>query len=563
MPSYIFYCRKSSESEERQILSIEAQITELKTLARNLHLEDFEVFTEAQSAKTPGRPIFNAMIKKISQGGVKAVLCWKLDRLARNSKDGGEIIWAMDRGDLQEIITPHTTYRNNSNDKFHMQLEFGMAKKYVDDLSDNVKRGNRAKLERGGLPGLPPLGYLNDPKERIVIKDPERFLLVREMWNLALQGKKPSAILKIANEEWGFKTRKFKNLGGRSLNLSAIYKIFSNRFYYGLIERREGVFQGRHEPMIQEEEYWKAQEALGRKGRQRPKKHNFAYTGLIRCGTCGFMITAEGKYNRYGSYYIYYRCTKKRLDIVCRERYISLKDLESQFLEYLKKIHIPKRLLEPSLIYLREETREEEEQYFHIQKSLEQAFHDCEKKLENLTQMRLKDLLNDDEYTKAKKQLLEEKIRLQTRLGNEAGYYRRARDLTENTLLLAHHAKEKFKNGTIGEKRNILESIGSNPLLKDKKLIIREEKPLVILKEGLAGLDGKSDRLEPSKNDFYIGEIGHLNPLVLSRCTRREDVRTFSKKSRNSGRQKQLMKKLVRTIFEFYMNSALQRDGIF
>src|SRR3989304_6405528 len=175
MSQYITYCRKSSESEERQVLSIESQIKELKELARRLDLPASEVLSESQSAKYPGRPVFNEIIRRIQKGQVRGIICWKLDRLARNPVDGSALIWALDQNMIHEIVTPHGTFKNNSNDKFLMQLEFGMAKKYVDDLSDNVKRGNRAKLERGWNPGLPPLGYLNDPKNRTIMRDPDRF----------------------------------------------------------------------------------------------------------------------------------------------------------------------------------------------------------------------------------------------------------------------------------------------------------------------------------------------------------------------------------------------------
>ena len=313
MSQYIIYCRKSSESEERQVLSIESQMKELGDLTKRLGINPAEVLTESKSAKYPGRPIFNAMMKKVYKGEVKGIITWKLDRLARNPLDGSALVWALDQGKLSEIVTPQGTFLNNSNDKFLMQIEFGMAKKYVDDLSDNVKRGNRAKLERGWLPGRPPLGYLNEPLARTIVRDPERFNLVRKIWDLLLQGVPIAKIQEIAENELGLRAR--KKAGGKHLSRSGFYKILGNPFYYGLIERNQEVFKGNHEAMITEEEYWKAQEILGRKGRPRPQKHQFAYTGLIRCGECGSMVTAEEKDNRYGCHYVYYRCTKKKRNI--------------------------------------------------------------------------------------------------------------------------------------------------------------------------------------------------------------------------------------------------------
>lgn len=527
MSQYIIYCRKSSESEERQVLSIDSQIKELKELTKRLNLKDSEILTESQSAKYPGRPIFNKMMKRVYKGQIKGIICWKIDRLARNPLDGSSLIWALDQGKISEILTPHGTFKNNSNDKFLMQIEFGMAKKYVDDLSDNVKRGNRAKLERGWIPSLAPLGYLNEPKERTIVIDTERFPLIRKMWDLLLQGVRTSQILKIANDEWGFRTRLSKKSGGKPLSLSGLYKIFGSPFYYGLIERKEGVFQGKHEPMITEEEYWKAQEILGRKGRPRPKKHDFAFTGLIRCGECGCMITAEEKVNHYGYHYTYYRCTKKKINTVCHQKYINLKDLEAQVLEYLSKIHFPQKFLEIGLEHLKLEEGEENGKYLEIQKTLEKAYGDCQRKLDNLNQMRLRDLMSDEEYTGEKKKLLEEKMKLEKSLTNEIDIRKRPLELTEKTLIYACTAKDNFQNGSLKDKKSILQGFGSNFFLKDKKLFIQAEKPLLIIEEGLKKVNCGFKSLEPLK----IGSTERENALSDStiQCWWAivEDVRTF------------------------------------
>ena len=132
-------------------MSIDSQIKELKDWARRSNLQIAETISESKSAKAPGRPGFNALMREIYKGKANGILCWKLDRLARNPLDGGSLIWAVEEGKILEIATPQRTFTNTGNDKFWMQLEFGMAKKYVDDLSDNVKRGLRAKLGKCGV----------------------------------------------------------------------------------------------------------------------------------------------------------------------------------------------------------------------------------------------------------------------------------------------------------------------------------------------------------------------------------------------------------------------------
>jgi DNA invertase Pin-like site-specific DNA recombinase len=529
MSQYVIYCRKSTESEEKQVLSIDSQIKELKDFSRRLDLPIVEILSESKSAKSPGRPIFNEMMKKLSKGKYSGIVCWKLDRLARNPIDGAALVWALDQGKISYIQTPHGSFKNNSNDKFMMQIEFGMAKKYVDDLSDNVKRGLRAKLEMGWLPALPPLGYLNEPKERTIVKDPERFPLIRKMWDLLLKGISPSKILDVANNNWGFRTRQGKRIGGKPLAKSGLYKIFGNSFYYGLIKRKEGVFSGKHAPMITEDEFWKAHDILGRRGRPRPKTHEFAFTGLIKCAECGSMITAEEKINRYGYHYIYYHCTKKKKGPHCQQKYLELKDLESQIASYLENVHVPQKLLDLAFEYLREESKEQNEKEIDVRRSLENALANCRKKLDNLNQMRLKDLINDEEYVGEKKRLSEEKSRLERSLKEDPAKH--SLDLTAETFNFAARAKKDFQNGSPSDKRTILRELGSNLFLKDRNIEIQLEKPLQIIEKGLKVIGTGNGRLEPSKIVSFEAKSELSTSEFRPWWATVEDVRTFFEKT--------------------------------
>jgi DNA invertase Pin-like site-specific DNA recombinase len=304
MPRYFIYCRKSTEAEDRQVLSIESQTAELQRLATARGLTVAGLLTESRTAKAPGRTIFNDMIERIYRGEAKGIICWKLDRLARNPIDGGAIIWAIKQHGL-EIITPTQSFSQAEDNTILMYIEFGMAQKYIDDLSRNVKRGLRTKVEKGWYPGIAPLGYLNNTRkekgEKDLVKDPKRFSLIRRMWDLMLTGQYTAPqVLRTANNDWGFRTRLTRKLGDKPLAASAIYRLFADPFYYGWFEYPKGSgnwYTGSHDPMITEEEFNHVQVLLGRHGSPRPSRHlNFAFTGLIRCGECGAAITADEKH---------------------------------------------------------------------------------------------------------------------------------------------------------------------------------------------------------------------------------------------------------------------------
>ncbi len=484
MSRYILYARKSSESEDRQVLSIESQIRELTEHARERNLTVTSVLSESRSAKAPGREIFGKLLATVGKGQADGILCWKLDRLARNPVDGGALIWALDEGKIREIATREKSFTNRGDDKFWMQMEFGIAKKYVDDLSDNVRRGNRTKLAQGWLPGVPPLGYLNDRAEKTIIPDPVLFPLVRRIWTLVLAGRSPLEVMRVANDEWGFRTRRHRRFGGGPLQQSCLYKMLANPFYFGLIIRKGETHAGAHSPMITKDEFDLVQDFLGRPNRFATKKRVFAFSGLIRCGECGSMITAEEKTNRYGSHYVYYRCTKRKAHVDCSQKTIRVERLEQQIRELLERIRISDRFRDWALKHLRAAHEDAVATRKVVERSVHDASLDNQKQIDRLIQMSLRGLITEEEFTEKKRQLVADQLRLRERRDDAEGRSGRWLELAEMALNFANQARERFEEGTLEDKREILVALGSHFTLKDRILRIQLQKPLLWIEEG-------------------------------------------------------------------------------
>jgi len=521
---YFIYARKSSESEDRQMASIDDQINELKKLARDNNLNVVDILSESKSAKNPvGREIFNKMLERIHKGEAQGIICWKLNRLARNPIDGGQISWMLQQGAIQHIQTYGRSYYPTDN-VIMMAVELGMANQFIRDLSVDTKRGLRAKAERGWYPTNSTLGYIHNSYkkkgDKEILIDPERFGLVRKMWDFMLTGRyTPNQIWQIAHNEWGLTSKQ-----GRKIAKSTVYRIFNDTFYYGDFEYPKGSGNwktGNHPPMITKLEFDRVQVLLGNRAIPRPKEHDFAFRGPIFCGECGALITAEKKTKKQKNgnvhAYTYYHCTKKK-NPECSQGSIEEVELQKQISKQLSEIELPDDFCEWVMDVLRSNNVVEAQSRTQIISSQQKEYDRVLKKLDNLIEMRAGGDITDEEFGKSKTSFLEEKHRIEM-LMSETG--KRADDWldqAEEYFKFAHTAKNTFDTtDSLEVKKGILMFLGQNLTLKDKILNVVLEKPLILIKGASLEIKAVRERLEPLNNGSVKTDISDLYPQIITK----------------------------------------------
>ncbi|MCI0566124.1 recombinase family protein [bacterium] len=473
---YVIYARKSTEDEDKQILSIEAQLVELKEFAAKEKLEIVASFQEAKTAKEPGRMKFAEMLSFIQSGKADGILSWHPDRLARNSVDGGKIIHFVDRGLIRSLKFPCFWFEPTPQGLFMLNIAFGQSKYFVDNLRENVKRGLRQKIRNGVWPSWAPVGYSNNPKTRGIDVNPDTSSKVKKIFEMYATG--AYSLNTLAN--WCGKKKLLTNAGNK-ISLSNVQHILQNPFYIGLMRYKGEIFEGTHEPLISKKLFDLCREVMAKRGKVRPdRKHDFAFLGLMKCASCGCSITAQyAKGN--GGIYTYYRCTKKRG--LCQEKYLGENQLVVQIKSFLQKVSLSSQDTGKVLAALSAEEVQAKEQAQNEVINLKAQLLQLEVKLQKLLDVYLDDALTQKEYAAKKDILISQKVVLNEKITDfeqkGVSWLEPAREF----VLSLNQAAKLLESENLSEMTTFLKNIGSNHILRNREFLFTPKNPYDLVAE--------------------------------------------------------------------------------
>ena len=497
----VLYARVSSKEQEKEGFSIPSQLKLLKKYATDNRLQIAQEYVDVETAKKSGRTGFNEMIKFLrKEAKVKApshcrtLLVEKTDRLYRNFKD-----WVtVDEIDIEIHLVKENvilSQDSRSSEKFMHGIKVLMAKNYIDNLSEETKKGMLEKASQGIYPSCAPVGYINVEcnGKRFIQPDPIKGPQVGKLFVWYATGN--FSLLQLTNKahEEGFSFRK----NGKKIPKSVIDKILKNPIYYGDFLWNGKLYHGSHEPIVSMELFERVQDAMSEKGRHRThqQKHDWAFQGLLTCGHCGCALTAEIKKGRY----VYYHCTGFKGK--CPEKWVREEEVSKQFGQALKNIKLDQEVVDWVVIALKESHSDEKRFHQEQVKTLNERYERLTNRFEAMYLDKLDGKISQDFYDRKSEDWKKEQDEIFRKLERHQNATRSYYDDGVKILEIAQKAVFLYEKQNLQEKRRILNFVLSNSVWKDGRLTPNYRQPFGMLAEKNIAYK-KNKAVFPEKNDL-------------------------------------------------------------
>ena len=367
------------------------------------------------------------------------------------------MVYLLDTGKLHDLKFPTFWCDNTPQGKFMLNIAFGQSKYYIDNLSENIKRGNRQKLRKGLWPAFAPLGYLNNRKTRGIDPDPAKAGMVRKAFELYAAG--DYTLKALANVLTKAGLRSYRD---NVLSISSVQRMLQNPIYYGAIRFNAEIYQGIHEPIISKSIFDQVQQVMSNRGKKKRKRqHDYAFIGFMQCGYCDCAITAERQKG-----YVYYRCTKKRG--TCDEKYLREELLAEQLQTIIQKVLLPDDWAGNMLAELDKEDASEQIKISPQLTKHTRNKEQTEERLDRLLDLQLDGGLSLVDYKTKKSQLVNKKNDLEEKIAELQQFGNNRLEPMREFIKASSQAKNSVDLENNQEVVSFLKNIGSNFLLKGK-----------------------------------------------------------------------------------------------
>ena len=293
------YIRVSTVKQGQQGSSLQEQHDAIAAFAQRANLSIVQWFEDRETAAKKGRTEFMRMMAALEKGNAGCVIFHKIDRGARNFWDWARIQDLIDQGVAVHFAHDNLDLKSRGG-RLAADIQAVVAADYIRNLREEVQKGFRGRLKQGLYPLPAPVGYLNCGKARAKAIDPVKGPLVKAAFEL--YATKRYSLYTLAQE---LHRRGLSRKSGKALSLSSMAHILHNPFYIGVMRLRKSgeVFQGVHAPIIDSRTFNAVQAIIEGKANVRVRGTGYLYRRLLRCGSCGYSLTAERQRS-----HIYYRC---------------------------------------------------------------------------------------------------------------------------------------------------------------------------------------------------------------------------------------------------------------
>ena len=473
----VTYARVSSKEQEREGFSIPAQQKLLVAYAREHGFDIAREFVDVETAKRAGRTGFGEMLKFLRRSSARGrvILVEKTDRLYRNLRD----YVTLDELDLEIHLVKEgqvLSRDSRSSEKFIHGIKVLMAKNYIDNLSEETRKGMIEKAEEGIWPSYAPLGYQNvegDAGKRTIAPDPDLAPMVARLYELCAEGSYSLKKLgRLATEE-GLT----RNGAGKPVPTSTVQKILRNRVYSGDFDWNGKLYQGKYQPLVSRDLWKSVQDVLDYRlaTRKKEKEHSFAFSGLIMCGHCGCALVGEIKKGKY----VYYHCTGYKGK--CPEPYTRQEVLEAEFSRLLRTLVIDQEVIDWVADALRQSHADEKRHHDEAIARLRADHERLQNRLDAMYEDRLDGRIDVDFFERKARAYRLEQTRMLGLIEEHQNANQSYMDEGVRLLELARGAADLFDRQTAEEKRRLLNYVLSNCSWKNGRLEASFKQPFDML----------------------------------------------------------------------------------